>query len=111
MNDELKNKAYLLASRLKHRGYDNEVIRARLEKEGIPEELIKQVLTNLTVQKIVEIKQEHKPFYNLALLKIGIGIFLAIASAILIPGHVYIPIGLIAGGIAAAIFFKDGKKL
>ena len=111
MSDELKNKAYSIAWKLKREGYDNEVICARLDKQGIPEELIKQVLTNLSIQQIVEVNKEQQPFYNLALLKIGIGVFLAIASAILIPGRVYIPIGLIVGGIAAAIFFKGGRKL
>ena len=106
MSDELKKKAYLLASRLLQQGYDYEVIRARMDKEGIPEEMIKQVIKNLAVQQIVEVAKENKPFFNIALIKIGIGILLAIISAILIPGQVYLPIGLIGTGIAAAYLFK-----
>lgn len=107
MSEELKKKAYLLASRLINQGYDYEVIRARMDKEGIPEEMIKQVIKNLTVQQIVEVTKENKPFFNIALIKIGIGILLAIISAILIPGQIYLPIGLIGTGIAAAFLFKS----
>jgi hypothetical protein len=107
MSEELKKKAYLLASRLINQGYDYEVIRARMDKEGIPEEMIKQVIKNLTVQQIVEVTKENKPFFNIALIKIGIGILLAIISAILIPGQVYLPIGLIGTGIAAGFLFKS----
>jgi uncharacterized transporter YbjL len=39
----------------------------------------------------------------LALLKIGIGVFLAIVSMVILPGHVILPIGLIAGGIITAV--------
>jgi hypothetical protein len=106
MSEKLKKRTYLLASRLLQQGYDYEVIRARMAKEGIPEEMIKQVIKNLTVQQIVEVTKENKPFFNIALIKIRIGILLAIISAILIPGQVYLPIGLIGTGIAAAFLFK-----
>jgi len=49
MDEGLKNKAYLEGSRLKNAGYDDEVIFARLEKQGIPEELIKKVIANLQI--------------------------------------------------------------
>ncbi|SEO70815.1 hypothetical protein SAMN05192574_11163 [Mucilaginibacter gossypiicola] len=103
MDEELKRKAYLQASRLKNEGLDNEVIYARLEKQGIPPELIKQVLTNLTAQKIIDVNSAQKPFFNLALLKIGIGVLLAIVSMVVLPGQVILPIGLIAGGIITAV--------
>jgi hypothetical protein len=67
MSDEIKNKAYLIASRLKNSGYDDEAIRARLDKEGIPEELIKQVVMNLNIQHRVDIAKHQEPFYNIAL--------------------------------------------
>jgi uncharacterized transporter YbjL len=103
MDEELKRKAYLQASRLKNEGLDNEVIYARLEKQGIPADLIKQVLTNLTVQKIIDVNAAQKPFFNLALLKIGIGVLLAVVSMVILPGQVILPIGLIAGGIITAV--------
>jgi hypothetical protein len=51
MDEGLKNKAYLEGSRLKAAGYDNEVILARLEKQGVPDELARQVVKNLSIQQ------------------------------------------------------------
>jgi len=110
MDEGLKNKAYLEGSRLKKAGYDNEIIFARLEKQGIPEDLIGQVLKNLDVQEKTDTIIEQKPFYNIAILRIGIGVFLAIISAILIPGQIYLPIGLIVGGIIYAVITRSKIK-
>jgi hypothetical protein len=107
MDEGLKNKVYLEGTKLKKAGYDNEVIFARLEKQGIPEELIGQVLKNLDIQGKADAIKEQKPFYNIAILRIGIGVFLAIISAILIPGQIYLPIGLIGGGIVYAVIAKS----
>jgi hypothetical protein len=107
MDEEIKNKAYLEASRLKNAGYDNEVIYARLEKMGASEELAKRVIFNLSVQKVIDTDKQEQPFYYLAIFKIGIGIFLAILSAFIFPGQIYLPIGLIFSGI---IYAYSSKK-
>jgi hypothetical protein len=109
MDEGLKNKAYLEGSRLKNAGYDNEVIYARLEKLGASDELARQVIFNLSVQKAVDTDKEIRPFYYLAIFKIGIGVFLAILSAFILPGQVYLPIGLIFSGIIYATLTK--KKM
>lgn len=96
------------ASRLKNEGLDNEIIYARLEKQGVPIDLINQVLANLTVQKITDVNAAQKPFFNLALLKIGIGVLLAIVSILILPGQVILPIDLIAGGIITAVIKRPG---
>ena len=106
MDEGLKNKAYLEGSRLKNAGHDDEVIAARLEKIGIPEELIKQVVDNLSLQNRKDLNETVKPFYNLAIIKIAIGIFLAIVSVILFPDHIILPIGLVATGIITAVATK-----
>ena len=110
MDEGLKNKAYLEGIRLKKAGYDNEVIYARLEKQGIPEDLIQQVLTNLSIQQKADIIKEETPFFNIALLKIGIGVFLAIISAVVFPDRIYIPIGLIVSGIVYALISNSKMK-
>ncbi|AYL94042.1 hypothetical protein [Mucilaginibacter celer] len=106
MEEEVKRKAYLEASRLKNAGHDNEVIYARLEKQDVPTELIKKILINLTVQKVHDVNAERKPFFNLALAKIGIGVALAVICMFVAPGQTILPIGLIAGGIVAAAINK-----
>jgi hypothetical protein len=110
MDEGLKNKAYLEGARLKNAGHDNEVISARLEKQGIPEELIKQVIFNLSVQQSIDVNNQQRPFYNIALFKVGVGVLLAILSAILIPGKIYIPLGLIVSGVVYAILTKRNMK-
>lgn len=106
MDEGLKNKAYLEGSRLKKAGHDDEVIAARLEKMGIPEGLIEQVIFNLSVQRIIDNDKAARPFYYSALVKIGIGVLLAIISSIAIPGQTILPIGLIVTGIIAAVANK-----
>ncbi|RYU90088.1 hypothetical protein EWM62_11135 [Mucilaginibacter terrigena] len=110
MDEGLKNKAYLEGQKLKKAGYDDEVILARLDKQGIPEHLAKQVVKNLNIQRHVEIVKEETPVYNAELIKIGLGIGLAIVSAIIFPGHIIIPAGLILGGIVFAIISKNKMK-
>ena len=102
MDETLKNKAYLEGQKLKKAGYDNEVILARLDKQGIPENLARQVIMNLSIQQYVDAVKEQTPFYNLALFKIGIGVVLAIVSYIIAPDILILPIGFIATGIALA---------
>ena len=110
MDEGLKNKAYLEGMRLKKAGMDDEVIYARLEKQGIPEELIRNVIENLNVQQQIERTKEQQPFYYSGLLKAGIGVLLAIISAIVFPGIIILPIGFILSGIIYALIAKrDGQ--
>ena len=110
MDESLKNKAYLEAMRLKKSGLDDEVIYARLEKQGIPDELIKRVLQNLNAQQKVEKVKEYQPHYYSGLLKVGIGIVLAIISAIALPGQIILPIGFIVSGIIYALIAQRKMK-
>lgn len=111
MTDEgLKNKAYLEGMKLKKAGMDDEVIYARLEKQGIPDELIKSVIKNLGIQQKVEKVQENQPLYYSALLKIGLGVLMAIISAFIFPGKIIIPLGFIISGIIYAFIAKGKMK-
>lgn len=102
----LKRRAYALGLKLKHSGLDEDVIYARLEKQGIPEELAEQVARDVMIERRKAEAADEKPFYYLALVKIGIGVVAAIVSAILLPGKIIVPIGLIAGGVIYAIATK-----
>lgn len=110
MDESLKKRAYLEGMRLKKSGMDDEVIRARLEKEGIPDDLIKRVLLNLNAQQKVERVKEYQPHYYSGLLKVGIGVALAIISAIVLPGQIILPIGFIASGIIYALIAQRKMK-
>ncbi len=91
---------------MKNAGYEDEVIAARLEKMGIPEELIKQVLFNLAIQHTIDKHQAAKPFYISAWVKIGLGVMAAVISSYFIPGQIILPIGLIVTGVIAAVSTK-----
>ncbi|MFB9844669.1 hypothetical protein [Mucilaginibacter ginsenosidivorans] len=110
MDEGLKNKAYMEGMRLKKAGMDNEVIRARLEKLGIPEELITQVISNMSIQQKQEKVKANEPLYYSGLLKVGLGVLLAIISAFIFPGKIIFPIGFVASGIVYALIAKNNMK-
>lgn len=80
MDGEPKRRAYLEGMKLKKAGLDNEVIRARLDKQGIPGELIKDVLINIAIQQNADILKEQTPFYYTGLLKAGLGVLAAVIA-------------------------------
>jgi hypothetical protein len=108
--NELKKKAYLMALRLRSSGLDAETVYARLEKQGIPEELARQVAydTIVEIKRGEEIEQAVTD-YNGALARIGIAAAAAIVYNLIFQG-IYIPIGIIAGGIVSALFAKKKMK-
>lgn len=106
MDEELKRRAYLEGMKIKKAGLDNEVIYARLEKQGFPDELIKTVLKNMSIQQKREIAEVQKPFYYSGLIKAGLGGLLAIISYFVFPGIVIIPVGLSITGIIFAFASK-----
>ena len=106
---ELKKKAYLMVLRLKNSGLDAETIYARLEKQGIPEEMAKQAIRDTLLESKRQVVKDTEPAYNFALIRIGIGVILALVSYLILPGNFILPIGIIAGGIISALLAK--KKM
>jgi hypothetical protein len=107
--EELKKKAYLMGLRLKNSGLDAETIYARLEKQGIPEELARQVAKDALIDRKREVIKDTEPLYNFALIRIGIGVAIALISYIVFPDIYILPIGIIAAGIVSALLAK--KKM
>lgn len=103
--DELKKKAYLIGLRLKSSGLDGEVIYARLEKQGIPEEMAKDVVRDILIERKRDVVKEATPIYNFALVRIGIGVAVALISY-LATDNVLLPIGIILAGVVTAILMK-----
>ncbi|MFA6276367.1 MAG: hypothetical protein WC622_06435 [Pedobacter sp.] len=108
--EELKKKAYLEALKLSKSGVDREIIYARLEKQGIPGEIIEDVIKNLSIQRKADKIEHLTPFYNIALVRVGIGFAFAVIFYLLSPNQFYIPIGLIVGGIISAFLIKRNMK-
>lgn len=110
--EEVKKKAYLMAMRLKNSGLDTETIYARLEKQGIPEDLARQVAKDVSLEKKRQVvEQETKPLFQAALIRIAAGLAGALISVIIFPDRIIIPVGLIVGGvIAAAVTYMKMKE-
>ncbi len=106
MDESLKKQAYQIGLKLKHQGMDSETIYARLEKSGIPDDLAKQVVENLMIEKQREIQEKKKEKFNKGIVYIIIGVFAGLISYIIFPGMIVIPVGLISTGILLAIISK-----
>lgn len=106
--EELKKKAYLIGLRLKGTGLDGETIYARLEKQGIPEEMAREVVRDILIERKRDVVAQNEPLYNFALVRIGIGLAIALVS-FLLTDSVLFPIAIIAGGVVAALIAK--KKM
>lgn len=100
-------KAYLLGLKWKKAGLNEDIIYARLEKQGFSVKLAREVASNVILEgKKVQIESE-KVNYNIALLKVGLGVLLAIGSKFIFPGIIILPIGLIVSGVLYAILSND----
>ena len=101
--DAITNRAYLAGLKLKHSGLTEEVIYARLEKQGFGEELSRKV-----AKEVVDDLQKDTSKNNLSygLVIAGIGILGAILSAFVLPESFVLPLGLILVGLLTALFEK-----
>ncbi len=97
--ESLKRRAYSSATKLKNQGLDRESIYARLEKDGIPEHIIIEVLENMTKQIRKERVISEKSHREIAWIKIVIALVIVIISYFVFPETVLIPIGLIFSSI------------
>lgn len=103
---EIRKKAYLAGMRLKSSGHDAEAIYARLEKQGFSEDIARQVVRDLIIQRKHNIVERTKPVYNFALIRIGIGVIVALLSLLIFPDTYILPVGIIAGGIVSALLAR-----
>lgn len=108
--ESIKRKAYALGLSLKNTELDREVIYAKLEKQGIPEEIIIKVIDDVILQRKKDESGDSKSFYQMALIKTGIGVGIALISTILFPDEIILPIGFILGGITSALIAKKKMK-
>lgn len=103
--EELKKKAYLIGLRLRSSGLDGEAIYARLEKQGIPEAMAKDVVRDILTERKRGVVNEATPIYDFAFVRIGIGVTVALISY-LATDNALLPIGIILGGVVTALVMK-----
>jgi hypothetical protein len=103
---ELKKKAYSIGLRLKNSRLDADTILARLDKEGIPEEMAHEVVRDIFIELQRKIVEQTTPVYNFALIRIGIGLVVALVSYLILPDNYIVPSAIIIGGIVSALLAK-----
>ncbi|MFT5618977.1 MAG: hypothetical protein ACI85I_002213 [Arenicella sp.] len=84
----LKRRAYSEAMKLKRNGFDRETVYIRLEKQGIPAELAKKVIADISTETKKEVVANEKPKLYMALIGIVVGILLAVLSSVLLPDKI-----------------------
>lgn len=105
--DAETNRAYLAGLKLKNSGLSEEIIYARLEKQGFSEELSRQVARDVFIEME---KEEMKEKVNYGLVILALGILGSVASFFIFDDRIYIFPGLIAIGIGAALLWVAKKK-
>lgn len=103
----LKRRAYALGLKPMHSNLDMETIYARLEKNGFPPDLAKQVAKDIQLERNKVNSKNQKQIENIARIRIFGGIAIIIVTALFISGYTIIPMGLIVGGI---VYFIMNKK-
>ena len=101
--DAITNRAYLAGLKLKQSGLSEEVIYARLEKQGFGEELSRRVAKDV-VDEIQKETSKNNLSYGLVIA--GIGLLGSIISAFVLPDRILLPLGLIVGGLLIALVEK-----
>lgn len=62
--EELRNRAYLAALRLKAPGFDEKIIYTGLENERIPEALARQIAKEVIAERKKEYVKQARPVYK-----------------------------------------------
>ena len=88
-----------MALRLKNSGLDGEAIYARLEKQGVPKDLARQIAYDVLIEREREVKLQHKPDFNFALIQICAGIVIAVISYFTVKSAIIFAIIFIVRGI------------
>ena len=100
-NDYLKNKAYKEALKFEKSEFTEEVIYAKLEKQGIPIDIAKKVAMNIVLERNNK-KEDRSDYKKMGSVMIVVWISVSII-AYFITGNVFDAVGLLVGGILTTI--------
>jgi hypothetical protein len=104
MDNEQINRAYIAGLKLKHSGLSEEVIYARLEKQGFEETLARKVARDVMIENEREAIKEHLDYG----LMVGcIGLAFSVISYFLFDNFFIVCTGAIIGGFGLAWFAKN----
>ena len=104
-NEYSKHKAYHEGLKFKNSGLEEEVIYAKLEKQGIPIDLAKEVAMNVVIERNKYNKEDlsdYKNYKKLGIVIIVIGI-LASIIAYIFTERIIVAVEVLVVGISTAI--------
>ena len=70
--------------------------------------MAREVVRDILIERKRDVVKQVEPVYNFALVRIGIGIVIALITYIITDNLIF-PVGIIAGGVVAALLAK--KKI
>ena len=100
-NDYLKNKAYKEALKFEKSEFEEEVIYAKLEKQGIPIDIAKEVAMNVIIERNNK-KENSSDYKKMGFVIISVWIVISII-AFFITGKVFDAVGLLIVGVPSTI--------
>lgn len=107
-NDDVVNRARLIGMKHLQSNTDAEVIYALIEREGIPEEIARQVSKEIVMARYGNDSANNKKEQTfLAKYKLIGGLLIFTISIIVIPGGASFPVGLIVGGGFTLLFYSN----
>ena len=111
-SDSIKLKAYHEGLKFKNSGLEEVVIYAKLEKQGIPIDLAKEVARNVVIERNKyneEDIEDYKNYKKLGIVFIVIGILASIIVYIF-TGRIIVAVEVLVVGIITAILAHFGQK-
>ena len=111
-SDSMKRRAYQEGLKYKNSGLEEVVIYAKLEKQGIPIDLAKEVAMNVVIERNKYNKEDiedYKNYKKLGIVFIVIGLLASIIAYIL-TGIISVAVGVLVVGFSTAIIAHFGQK-
>ena len=111
-SDSIKLKAYHEGLKFKNSGLEEVVIYAKLEKQGFPKDLAKEVAMNVIIERNKNNKEDiedYKNYKKLGIVIIVIGI-LASIIAYIFTERIFVAVGVLIVGISTTILAHFGRK-
>ena len=97
-----RNKAYKAGLKYKNSGLEEEVIYAKLEKQGIPVDLAKEVAMNVVIERNKDIKEDRSDYKKIGIVLMLVWILVSIIAYIF-TGSIFTVVELLFVGIPATI--------
>ena len=98
----LKEKAYKVALKFKGSKLEQEIVYAKLEKQGFPENIAKEVALNMVIEKKNLNKEDFLDYKKIVLFTVAVWVLLSIITYIL-TGDAFKIFGILITIIPAAI--------